>query len=1030
MRPSAFVSPQQRRALLDVLGYTDPTGYVDFDRAALPEESLALGHAREHMDVRGTFGLTTFSAHGGSTPQRFRPLVYVAEAPDAQAAKELHRRVWSQGAVPLLLVLTPEEIWTCNGLAFSASNWPRDAQAVAWNAMSTDAALGRYHAHRLRSSLAWRDYAAEPSSRVDAHLLENLKLLSKLFASGGAGALTFPKLSTRTANALIGRFLYAYFLRDRKIIDDDWLAQHNYQTIDFENGLRNWSLDEMWSFFDRLDRLFNGSIFPLSPAQRRRIQAPHVQLLREVLRHDYQPHSAGTQIGFLNVYFPVLRTETLSAVYEHFLEAESPDRKADEGAFYTPPFLADYVLDELEQILVTEDGVRGFAPGVRVLDGAAGSGVFLVGAFRRMIERALRGSHRRTLPAEQLRLILRENIFAIEKRGAACHVAAFSLYLTLLDYASAEDIRAAANGDGTCALFPPLIGRNILIRDFFGPRALPAGFPEKVDCVVGNPPWKKIGEIHSWQAVRYSRQHHREMPIDHNRAAELFAWKCARSHLRDGGVMGMLLSVKSFISPSARHFIQCFSEQFQVVGVANFAHFRYKMFTNSRAAAAAIFARHEEPQPGDAVWTYSPTLASQPVRSGGSPWAIVVDRAEVSNHRYASIVGSPRGWFEALMLRPIDRRAYTYLSDFCLSGRGATLGQLEKRLKLAIGRGGSRTETGISEQYLLDAGEDEDDGNNYLRRLKLGGSRLIDTDPPYNLPDTERANVTERYKSRFGGHILLIPRNGKKVHYVKEPIAFKSTLFALSFQEPCRSISRQKATFLRAVARYLNSSFFQYLMTVCGRQWMLDGRRFDTEDLRSVPLPITGFDDDRNGKLLLCSDDELTSVILDLFAMPDDLRWAVRESFDLRLGFKDGGIPSAAVTPPGKELLANYRRELQQRLDGFVGSRDAFSILVRKNLPRDLGVVVVTYMSPGGGAQQRADTEELLVRAMAAYDTCGVSVFTDSLFIHYDRSALGVVMIKPLLGIHWTVERAFFDGGEVLGRVLSSGPRLVGGPDR
>src|SRR5690606_32682911 len=87
------------------------------------------------------------------------------------------------------------------------------------------------------------------------------------------------------------------------------------------------------------------------------------------------------QLSFIDIDLSVLRIETLAAVYEQFLENAGSGERRRTGAYYTPPFLVDAVLDQIEE-------TNPFRDGVKVLDPAAGSGVFLVGAYRRILEAA------------------------------------------------------------------------------------------------------------------------------------------------------------------------------------------------------------------------------------------------------------------------------------------------------------------------------------------------------------------------------------------------------------------------------------------------------------------------------------------------------------------------------------------------------------------------------------------------------------------------------------------------------------------
>src|SRR5260370_14948549 len=73
-------------------------------------------------------------------------------------------------------------------------------------------------------------------------------------------------------------------------------------------------------------------------------------------------------------YIPI---EILSEVYEQFIE----DSKK-KGAVYTPEILADYLLSEINTVKPLNEETK-------ILDPACGSGVFLVLAYRWLIEAEL-----------------------------------------------------------------------------------------------------------------------------------------------------------------------------------------------------------------------------------------------------------------------------------------------------------------------------------------------------------------------------------------------------------------------------------------------------------------------------------------------------------------------------------------------------------------------------------------------------------------------------------------------------------------
>jgi type I restriction-modification system DNA methylase subunit len=106
-------------------------------------------------------------------------------------------------------------------------------------------------------------------------------------------------------------------------------------------------------------------------------------------------------------------------------------------SFYTPPFLAELVLD----IALLD---RSSLLQLRILDPACGSGIFLVGLFNRMAEEWKRANPRarNDRRARELMDLMQSGIFGIDSDPTACRIAAFSLYLAYLDQLSPRDIQA------------------------------------------------------------------------------------------------------------------------------------------------------------------------------------------------------------------------------------------------------------------------------------------------------------------------------------------------------------------------------------------------------------------------------------------------------------------------------------------------------------------------------------------------------------------------------------------------------------
>ena len=213
--------------------------------------------------------------------------------------------------------------------------------------------------------------------------------------------------------------------------------------------------------------------------------------------------------------FAAIPIEAISAIYERFLKGS--DKR--QGAFYTPRFLAEVVLD---MALTTTPSLLDR----RYLDPACGSGIFLVGLFNRMAEewKQANPEARNDRRARELRKILCSNLCGVDINPTACRITAFSLYLAYLDQLSPRDIQELGRRDTSYQGSSTLRKRpgggeiegNIWCGDFFGEGT---EYPIDADVVIGNPPWG------STAARRYAcRQmvRQRRSPIPHTRQANRY----------------------------------------------------------------------------------------------------------------------------------------------------------------------------------------------------------------------------------------------------------------------------------------------------------------------------------------------------------------------------------------------------------------------------------------------------------------------------------------------------------------------------
>lgn len=1015
-----FNADVRRKLLLlaDKLGYSGREGFIlKSGLHTAPSYRHALSQAFTDMSVVGCYG---FMGEGAQSTKRFTPLVYLAVAESLSHADSIHRIVWSQGIVPLLLIGTPDGVQVRIGLRYRSGD---RHQLSSWNdALVAGKLLPRelspFSALSLSGSVGWRDFAPKPAERVDSRLLDGITSLSRALQERFDPLRDRPDL----INALVGRMIYLYVLIDRKIIDQKWVDGLRKESgeracptleIDGPDGSgattpdKFWDSDEVWRLFDCIDEVLNGAIFPIDTADRNILSTEVIHFTRRVIRFQDVVTPAAHQYSFFDVSFSALRTETVSAIYELFLSLEDSDSKAALGAFYTPPYLVDYMLDEV-------DAIQPLNTKARILDPAAGSGVFLVGAYRRILERSMpkRGWGKKDLP--ELKELLTRCIYGIETNPQAINVARFSLYLTLLDYLnglSLEEINEALGGD---RLFPTL-DTNLLCRDFFSSDPTPPEFPSEFTHVLGNPPWAELDKTADTPANKYrATLSAKTFPVDHNRLAELFVWRAIKDVVQPLGVIGLLLSTKCFISPGATKFPEAVARSVSVVGITNLWHFRYRLFKSARNPATAFFAKAEPPDPNNSVWIYAPLLTSQPIAVDGHPWAIIADRGDVTHFRLRDISASSDTWFHALMLQPFDRRNARIVTERARNSE-RTLGDFVKRSGMHVGRGGSPRQTGLPNQYLL--GTDVKDKEHFYRfRLGLDGM----WDSSYVLPAQLRDGLPGNFKKLFGGDALLISRNLKHFDLVEQPIAFGSSLNAIVYQGKSVTSREQRLRGLQGLSAFLKSEIAEYLFALFGRMWLLDGRRFEKKDLLKIPVPFSDFKDPMLWSIPNLKQSDITALFVNCFSLDQWFADAVDEFIDFRKGYQDAQVPRNAFSKPPPETRNHYVDVLNSYLMLSFGN-DANISINRQPQEDDsffekltITIGVLDESEPSQGA---ASIDEINLIPEPNYPT---SAFNDSGEVRFDPERSRIDLVKPLTHAAWTTERAYADSIRIIEEVANS----------
>ena len=953
--------------LLTYLGYHDSAYYVDArsgSRTQTVDHALSIG-------IDGAFCLPSATASGST---RLIPIVYVAAAADRQEADRLHREVWSQDLVPVLVIATRVGVEIRNAFDPKFSGRSVPWEVVEGRRPNQD--LAAVEARNLVAAVAWRDFSHRTARRVDEHLLRAVRGLSSELGRREpalAGVLGL-------VNALIGRMLYLLVLIDRGIVTQSWVDGLRHDTGEApslrveDDPLRRspWRAVDTWLVMDRIDMLLNGSVFPIAEGARELVSEEALEFVRNVLRHDAVVEGQ-VQLGFVKVSYRSIRSETLSALYELFLSMDDHGDKKDAGAFYTPPYLADYVLDETA-------AVAKFDARSVVCDPACGSGIFLVGAFRRIVEASGAAGN-----ADALRKTMRDCIFGIERNRQAAAVTRFSLYLTMLDYLPSFTLEETDLGCDP--LFPPMTD-NIVEQDFFEAQ-LPDALAGRATHVVANPPWTPVAK---GSVADKAMSAHADWPASSQRLAELFVWAARERLAAEGAVLSMLLSTRSFVSASAGSFPAAIASKLRLRGLVNLSHFRYRLFRNARNPATLMVAVADAPDGGH-VWISAPLLTSQPLGPGGRPWAIAIDRGDVTHVRPADLLDEARGWFWHLILRPVDRRYAQLLTERAAEdvGRRRTFGSFLERHGMSVRNGDSVRRTGLDFASIL--GADPNQPNFYRKALGLDGGGKS-----HQLSTATLETLSPTYRELYAGPVLLVGRGLSHFDVAAGPVAFNSSLNAVYFRGRSRVPASDKKPTLGALQRFFHSELACYLFALFGRSWILDRRRFETEDLKAMPFPFETIDE-----LLEQKPHQVLETFCEAFGLDPAFSAVAREYSSFRKDYEDGGIPPDALLVPSEEIKDIYDGVLIDRVKAHLGNIDVS--IARRAVGAQAKIEINLDASPtDGGVLSEAPPAE----------------YAWSSSVSFDAATGAVLLSKPLIRSAWTVERAFADAERITAAILAA----------
>lgn len=381
--------------------------------------------------------------------------------------KILHKKLWNT-QIPVVFFICEDHIEIYNGCSLDVNTHELIfVDCLNWENLNENSEFSFWN---ITSSSFWTKYKNKfIAPKLDVVMLDNIKCITQLLKVSPCSIF---------AITLVLRLIFIRFLIDRGIHLDYYgfdgsveSSQKAFlETLQFKEAL--------YKLFDHLKKKFNGNLFEIYYDNINRSEKDLID--KQSLERIYDLMSGKLEIktGQLSLFplydFNIIPIELISNIYERFLGDKT---QKDDSAFYTPPYLVDYILNQTIKPYLTDHY------SCTVLDPACGSGIFLVETLRSIIEA---NNFQDPYISDDDKLInsLTNNIFGIDKNPEAIDVAIFSIYVTLLDY---KDPKTLKNFKLPC-----LKEKNFFVLDFFDCKIMENLVSTKFDFIIGNPPWGNV----------------------------------------------------------------------------------------------------------------------------------------------------------------------------------------------------------------------------------------------------------------------------------------------------------------------------------------------------------------------------------------------------------------------------------------------------------------------------------------------------------------------------------------------------------
>ncbi|MDO4584042.1 MAG: N-6 DNA methylase [Planctomycetia bacterium] len=757
-----------------------------------------------------------------------------------------------------------------------------------------------------------------------------------------------------------------------------------------------------------MEHHFNGNVFTVEKDEESQIRKKHLAVVKRYFQNGFEENNLFPDFRLFR--FEIIPIELISGIYESLLKSMDARQNRATGTYYTPPALVELVLDD--KLPADSENYK-----MRILDPACGSGIFLVESFRRLVRRYEKAHGEKPQNFETLKTLLVDHIFGIEINFQSIKVAAFSLYLALL-----ENLEPKTLWQEDSCRFPYLIdapeiplekrGKNLYCRDAIEENE--EIDQQSFDLIVGNPPFgrlpsEKQGSVRKYcDDQKFAREY--SLPFLH----KAVKW-CPAGEIAFLFPVSILMNTRgSYAKFRSWLFKECYVEKIYNFSVLRKTpkNFGGSLFESATVPVGVVFYRKSPDEFSDRILYYAPKTYIK----SNSGYGILIEKCDVRYIRREDC-GDSRIWKIAMwggdgdfaLFKRLDHQFRTLQemvdenSESWITGTGFHKASQQRiREGRAVSIPGKIMDTECISRFYTD--------RDALRR----------EEKPCNPHDL----------SRFPPPFVLTKEGQKELRFCASLIDFPAAFLSSAFAIKCIDDDRKN----KVLCALINSDFGEYFLRMVSPSWGIERERVIPRVLMLLPDIFEKASEEeldtiaemvdsiiaQKQRVLSDLDSENLEIQLNeylfktILKLNDREKFAVQDALKYNLDMFLHQSESIAMKPVTEEILEEYARVLCNTINEFVNFPH-FAEPTLYSLPpfSALMMIKVNFSEqPRAKTTSNKSVDKILKRLEPSLWKAHGNIYLHKTLNYYNED--NVYLIRPNQQRFWTKSMAIEDAESLI----------------